>query len=320
MAGIGIGCIVAATDFSPEADAAVRRAASLASSLGSVLNVLHVLPPRELLTQFFPSPAENEIAALRKRADDALQDRVHRIAAGFAVTPSWALFHGYAHRAILDAVGVLAADLVVVGARGEHEGERAPQTIGETALKLADRSAVPLLLVRREPKQQYHAVLACAKGERIDNRVIGLANEISPGDLLHVASAYTVPYEERLTAWGASKSTIDVYATREREARMRLLIHTMNQMRLPEARVQLHVQRDAPLQLILRTAAQLSADLIVVGRRASAAELDGNTFGSVSRQIAVLAPMDVLVVPSESATPTRNGVAVESTESSVREK
>ena len=97
----GIACIVSATDFSHAADLAVRRAASLTSSLGGVLHVVHVLPPRQLLAQFLPPPWEHEIAALRKRADQALQDRVHLIAASFAVSPSWALFHGHAHRAIL---------------------------------------------------------------------------------------------------------------------------------------------------------------------------------------------------------------------------
>ena len=83
----GIACIVSATDFSHGADLAVRRAASLTSSLGGVLHVVHVLPPRQLLAQFLPPPWEREIAALRKRADEALQDRVHLISASFAVTP-----------------------------------------------------------------------------------------------------------------------------------------------------------------------------------------------------------------------------------------
>src|SRR5512146_2091807 len=148
-----VTCIVSATDYSAAADRAVRRAASLGSSLGGVLHVIHILPPRELLAQLLPPPPENEIAALRKRAGDALQDRVRLAAASFAVTPSWALFHGYAHEALLDAVRMLAADLIVVGAQGEHGGSSSLETVGETAMKLAQRSAVPILLARRGPRE-----------------------------------------------------------------------------------------------------------------------------------------------------------------------
>ena len=309
-----IASILAATDFSPGADRAMRRAASLTSSLGGVLHIIHVLPPRELLAQLLAPPSENEIAALRARADEALQDRVRIAAATFSVTPSWALFHGHAHRAILDAAGMLTADIVVIGAQGEHGGSPSSETtIGETALKLAQRCAVPILLVRREPKEPYRTVIACAKGERIDRRVIGWANELSPGNLLHVVSAYTVPYEERLREWGASASTIDVYATRERDERTQHLSGTLSDMQLPAARARLHVERDAPLKLILRSAAEFSADLIIVGRRGQPEPLGGGSFGSVARHVASLAPMDVLIVPPETASWAGSSGAGEST-------
>ena len=315
-----IACILAATDFSPGADRAVRRAASLTSSLGGVLQVIHVLPPRELLAQLLPPPTEKEIASLRTRADVALQDRIRTVAATFSVTPSWALFHGQAHRAILDAARMLAADIVVIGAQGEHGGSPSSETtIGETALKLAQRSEIPILLVRRDPKESYRAIIACAKGEPIDRRVIGWANEMSPGNLLHVVSAYTVPYEGRLREWGASASTIDVYATREREHRTRYLSDTLGEMQIPAARVRLHVERDAPLKLILRKAAQLSADLIIVGRRAQPEPLGGGSFGSIARHVAFLAPMDVLVTPPETAKRVASSGEAESTQSRIME-
>ena len=210
---------------------------------------------------------------------------------------------------------MLAADLIVIGACGEHEGSLPSETVGETALKLAQRSEVPILLVRRQPKEPYHAVIACAKGERIDRRVVGWANELSPDNLLHLVSAYTVPYEGRLTEWGASESTIDVYATREREERTRYLSDTLTEMRMPAARVQLHVERGPALQLILRNAAQLSSDLIIVGRRGQPDPLGGGDFGSIARHVAFLAPMDVLIVPPEIASSTAKESGAASTKS-----
>jgi nucleotide-binding universal stress UspA family protein len=292
-----ITCIVTATDLSTAGDRAVRRAAELTSSLGGTLQLIHVLPPQELLAELFPSQTETEISALRTRADAALQDRAHLIEASFAVTPSLTLSHGRAHRAILDAVAHFQAGLVVVGAQGEHEVASSSATVGETALKLAERSEVPVLLVRREPREPYHAIVACAKGEPIDNRVIEWADRLSPDSLVHILSAYRVPYEDRLREWGASDSSIDLYATRERKERTRRLSDALDELRIPAARARLQVERGVPLHLILNTAAQSSADLIIVGRRPPPDPLGGGAFGSVAREVALLAPMDVLIVP-----------------------
>jgi nucleotide-binding universal stress UspA family protein len=299
-----ISSVLATTDFSTGADRAVRRAASLVSSLGGVLQVVHVLPPRALFSQILPPPPEAAISAVRGRADAALQHRMHLITSAFGITPSWALFHGQAHRAILDAVATFAADIVVAGAGGEHGPPHSPETMGDTTLKLAQRSRVPILIVRREPTEPYRAILACAKGNQQDRAVIGWANVLSPNNLLHIVSAFTVPYEERLIEWGASKSTIDVYAAREGDERMRHVSTTLDEMHIPAARARLHIERSAPLQLILRNAAELSADLIVVGRRAQPDPLGGGEFGSVARHVAFLAPMDVLIVPPESVSPS----------------
>jgi nucleotide-binding universal stress UspA family protein len=224
---------------------------------------------------------------------------VNQVAAQFAVAPSWALFHGHAHQAILDAVNLLAGTIVVLGAQGEREGASPLGTIGETAFKVAGRSRCATLLVRREVHEPYRRVIACAKGVPVDRAVIEWACRISSENLVHIVSAYTVPYEGRLVMWGASQSTIDVYATREREERVRLLSATLSELGIPAARVQLHVERGEPLQLILRNAAQLEADLLIVGRRAQTDPLGGGAFGSVARHVGLLAPMDVMIVPPE---------------------
>src|SRR6185437_15298276 len=101
--------------------------------------------------------------------------------------------------------------------------------------KLAERSPVPTLLVRRQAQQPYSHVVACAKGVQSDGVVIDWAARLSPADLIHVVSAYTVPYENRLIEWGASQSTIDVYATREREERTRVLSARLSELGLPAA-------------------------------------------------------------------------------------
>jgi len=197
------------------------------------------------------------------------------------------------------------AVLVVLGAWGEHEGTVTREALGGTALKVAERNCAATLLVRREPHASYSRVLGCARGGASDRVVLDWANRLAPEDLVHIVSAYSVAYEGRLLEWGASQSTLDVYAGRERDARTRLLLDLMTGLAIPAARVRMHVTRGDPLQVILQTAAQCEAELIVVGRRAGVESLPAGPFGSVARQVALRAAADVLIVA-----PPRGAVAL----------
>jgi nucleotide-binding universal stress UspA family protein len=289
--------IIAPTDFSPAADRATRRAASLASELGAALRLVHVLPPRAYLEQLFPPEQRSEIDAFRERAERALQERAKTSSATLGSLPECEIHYGSAHQAILDTVESAGASLVILGALGEHEGALRSEGAGETALKVVERCRVPTLLVRRELFAHYSHVLGCVRGEPADRVIFDWANRMSPADLIHVVSAYSVPYERRLTEWGASSATIDVYATRERDMRSQHVIDLMKQIDVHPARVRMHIERGDPLEIILQTAARYEADLLIAGRRARRGAMDAGPFGSVARQVAMRAPIDVLIVP-----------------------
>ncbi len=278
----------------------------MAFTLRCSLDLAHVLPPQDVLEQIFPPPLEKEISALRARAERALNERAHRIAAQLGVTPACHLLHGFAHEAILAAVECLGSSVVVLGAQGEREGVLPASTVGNTALKVAEQANVPTLLVRRDAQQPYSNVIGCIRGESADGAVIRWTSRVSREDLIHFVSAYSVPYEPRLIEWGASQSTIDVYATRERDQRTSQLSEQLSENGLAAARARLHVERGEPLPTILRTATQWHADLIVVARRAGADSLVPSPFGNVARGIALLAPMDVMIVPPEATASTQS--------------
>ena len=293
--------VLAATDFSPAGDRAARRAASVASTIGGALHLVHVLPPPELMEEIFAGPASSEAQDFRSRAEQALQERAHSLSERYGVSPVCELRSGRAHEVILDACESLGAQLIVVGARGERDGVPSPQTVGDTALKLAARSRVATLLVRREAEVPYCHVVGCVRGVSADRAVIEWADRVSPADLIHIVSAYSVPYERRLTDWGASQRTLDVYAARERENRSRNLSELLSEFGLPIARARLHVERGEPVATILQLATQWQADLLVLGRRAEADLLwEAGRFGSIARRVAFLAPMDVMLVPPRS--------------------
>jgi nucleotide-binding universal stress UspA family protein len=274
--------------------------------MGAVLHLIHVLPPRELMEEIFTAAASSEAQAVRARAERGLQERAHSLSERYGVSPVCELRSGRGHEAILDASESLEAHLVVVGARGERDGVPLSQTVGDTALKLASRSRIATLLVRREAEVPYCHVVGCARAVPADRAVIEWANELSPADLIHIVSAYAVPHERRLVEWGASRRTLDVYAARERENRTRRLSELLNEFGLPLARARLHVERGEPVDTILQHAAQWHADVLIIGRRAEADRLwEAGQFGSIARQIAFLAPMDVMLVPPGAPPSTR---------------
>ena len=297
--------IIAPTDFSAAADLAAERAALLSSTLGGTFTLIHVLPPQELLEQIFSTSSAPEAEALRARAGEALNERALRFAAQFGVAPACRLVHGQAHQAILEALDSLGASIVVLGAYGEHEGVTSSGAIGDTALKVAEAARVATILVRRRPREAYCRVLTCVKGSPADSLAVEWANLISPADLVHVVSAYSVPYERRLIEWGASQATVDVYATRERDERTGTLSEIIESLGLPAARARLHVQRGEAVQTVMRVVGELQADLIVVSRRAQIRALDAGPFSSFAGRILRLASMDVLIVPPSSHPPTK---------------
>ena len=289
--------IIAATDFSPAADRATRRAACVASAMGAALELIHVLPPQAMLEDLFRS-RESELNALRMHAESALKERGQRIATQFAITPGCRTVYGRAHEAVLTSIESLRAHLVVIGAQGEGEGVPPSNRVGDTALKILELAQVPALLVRRETQQPYAAVVGCVKGDRADPLVIQWTNRMAPADLIHIVSAHSVPYERRLLEWGASQATLDVYSRRELEERTTRLSRLLQEVGLPAARARLHVERGEPLPTILRTAERWQADLIIVGRRTGPDPLvAGGPIGSVARAVAFQAPVDVMIVP-----------------------
>lgn len=292
--------IIAPTDFSPAADRATRRAASLAAAFDAQLQLMHVMPPREVLEEVFRADIEGEASSIRARAEQALQERAQRLTAQCKTPPACSLHFGPAHRAILDAAESLNADLVVLGGWGEHEGAATGEGLGGTALKVAERNHGATLLVKRDPLMPYGRILGCARGgAAADRSVLKWAMRLSPQELVHLVSAYSVGYERRLIEWGASPATLDLYAGRAREVHNRMLLDLLAELAIPAARVTLHVERGDPLEVILRSAARWESDLIVLGRRAGVDSLAPGPFGigSVARQVALRAAADVLVVP-----------------------
>lgn len=146
--------IIAATDFSANADQAVQRALALARRRGAELVIVHVIPPvlgnsplMAKLAQGETETALNDLAGrLRKLSQEELQSR-YLSKSGHEKVQALCL-EGKASKVILKLVKERAADLLVIGATGATG--LAGSLFGASAGKLLRKAPCSVLVVRAQ--------------------------------------------------------------------------------------------------------------------------------------------------------------------------
>jgi universal stress protein E len=287
--------ILVATDFSPAGERAVAAGVRWAQRERAALRLVHVAPSRRLVGGPFGSRRLATDVAIAAKA--ALAQVTSRVDPDRALEVSSALVSGSASRAIARAAAEFDADLVVIGARGEHESHAGPG-LGGTAAKLVDRFERALLLARSPAPDGPPVVVAGVDLGPASRAVIGWGLHAAAGGTLHVVHVYELPYAGRLAAYGFSAAALGVYSEHEQSDRERALAALL----VPAAgaadvRVERVVERGRAAALLAAHRARLHAQSIVVGRHRRGARSPAG-FASVSRDVAQFAPCDVLLVPA----------------------
>ena len=132
-------------------------AAEWAREAAAQLRIVHVTPPKGRLSVAWHLKAavadtiqHHAANALKRTAEIADPQRMLELSTG--------VLSGPAARSIVRAAREYRADVLVVGARGEHDEDGAP-TIGGTSAKLLDAAEIPLLLVRQARKDPVGGVV-----------------------------------------------------------------------------------------------------------------------------------------------------------------
>jgi nucleotide-binding universal stress UspA family protein len=139
--------VLAATDLSRSADAALRLAAALAGP-GGVLAVVHVLPALQPVSMLFPQRHAQDsldVAQLTVRVTDAVRERVARISGCDAEI---FVEEGAAYAAIVKRADAWMADVIVVGSHGHSGLER---LVGGVAERVVRYARCRVLVVRESP-------------------------------------------------------------------------------------------------------------------------------------------------------------------------
>lgn len=289
--------ILVGSDFSPASIRAAKVALSWARRTGSALRVIHVVPPRRWLTGLWQRDLA-PVSAIHQEAGVALKRLAETLDSSRSIELSTGLVSGAASVEIARAAREFRADLLIIGARGEHETRRNRSGLGATSFKLLGTAAIPLLFVRTAAAESPRSVLAAVDLSPVSKEVLRWALVFKGnGRGVLAFHAYEAPFARRLAAYGIAEESINIYSDAEQMKREHEL-DTMIEQTADDRALRRIVERGDPLDLLLGHVQQLKPDLIVLGRHGfRARRRSGQGAGSVSWSVASSAATNLLVVP-----------------------
>jgi nucleotide-binding universal stress UspA family protein len=291
--------ILVASDLSPRADRALSRAWQIAAQHAAALTVLHVVEPvggadvpRTAWDRLAKTPEQAE-QLLRQEAEVALRDQLDRMHNPRPSAVDVLTRVGDTLPKILDEMREQAADLVVLGAHGRHSMR--DRLLGTLAENVVRSSACPVLVVRTKSAYRYRQVLVPVDFSDASRKALELARQLAPGAKLRIMHVDNAGVENLSQADGAARDQ----AQAEQEERMSGLGQRLRSFveaaGLDPDTETLTVRHGSPDTLIVRTATDLPADLIVIGTR-NVVGVSHLLLGSVATHTLREARCDVLAV------------------------
>jgi nucleotide-binding universal stress UspA family protein len=189
--------IVAATDFSPEADLALGHGAAIARHHGANLTVVYAEPDRADDAHAPIDTTGEELAEIAAEADaEARAELEARVASAAAsgIDTDGVLRYGAPDEVIADVAADLGAELTVVGTHGRTGVTRF--FLGSVAERVIKRAPAAALVVRGEPPRGggYHRVLVATDFSDAAFAALAIALAIAaPSAQLDVVHAWQYP-------------------------------------------------------------------------------------------------------------------------------
>lgn len=288
--------LVAATDFSQSARAAVDRAALIAKENNARLtlayafdeagweNLLALATPKRKL--FTGQPLHHAWKRIRAAADK-LAHKHGIIASGVVAT-------GRASEAIAATANAVQASLIVLGPHGRRLSDWL--YLGSTALGAARNATCPVLVVRNRPKAGYARCLVGTDFSPPSQRAAATAARLFPSamiTLLHAADSVEGPMlftVRQRAAFGAATAAVRAQALK----RLARLFPAGQPGRLDSAARRVVI---APAHIALQRALKSRKFEVIALGRDSRTALTERVLGSVPANLLINSPTDVLIVP-----------------------
>jgi nucleotide-binding universal stress UspA family protein len=289
--------VVIAYDGSSSAEQAVTLVGALRWPLDVELRIVSVVRPiLSYMDLAGPNAASSE---LRAEEFDLLRDRVARAAGSLTADGrrvEGVMLQGRPATVLVDDVARSAADLVVVGSRGH--GQLASLLLGSVAAEVTDRAACPVLIARTATIEKV--VLAvdgsapAAKAESLlatwpifDDlpiHVLSVADVMEPVQL----SFAPIPHRQAAAEHAA-------FYAEAQERHTGLAVEAAARLRAAGRRAEPRMRIGGAGNEIVKLAAEVGADLVVVGSRGRSG-LARAILGSVARDVLHGSRSSVLIV------------------------
>ncbi len=288
-----INCIVVATDFSENGNAAVYRAAHLAQEKGIALNLLHVVSPFEIYPELmvaFDAHVKDYDRIKRASGLEQLDQLAVKVRQMFGVNVITNTSIGRAHSEISKFAEDLSADLLVVGFRGETDFIDA--MVGSTVAKLILTTPCAVLIVKNATSAPYHQAIAAVDLTQKSLEVCSMACAVgfnAQVEALHVFDKVKTIFGDNV---GSQEAEIQKYydeASKHVVTELDVLISSIDNKRLSSKVVDGYEP-----QAISARAEELNADIVVLGKKRTTV-MQEFFLGSVSRAVIDMVRCDVLL-------------------------
>jgi nucleotide-binding universal stress UspA family protein len=290
-----IRTIVAASDFSTDAGAAVEWAAEIAREHAARLVLVHAaMVATPMVPEFIPLH-ETFYADLRAQARDEL-DRLAATLEETGVTVETGIIDAPAAAAVLDVAAHHRADLIAVGTRGLTGWKRT--ILGSVAARLVRKALCPVVTVHARDSGRHRPVRTilvptdfskdAEKAAEAAFAILGEGEEEPRLVLLHVYRYPLVLTPTAKPVLTASPDEVILSAHREMSA----LAKRFSRSGL---RIQTSVIQGTPAEVILEQARHHGADLIAMGTHGRSG-LDRLLLGSTAERVLSSAPCPILTV------------------------
>ena len=286
--------ILAATDLSAPARHAVERAALVSQDTAASLDLLHVanLAPLERLRQLMgATPADLEQRVL-EAARNKLEDLAATLQRRFGVAPGTQVATGSLLTELAKKADVLAADLLVCGAKGESLIRHL--ALGTTALRVLGMTRCPVLVVKQPPHEAYKRLLVAVDFSPSSLRTIQHARSVAPQATIVLMHTFEVPFEGHLRYASVDNDTINRYRIVARQEALQKLQALRDQAGLSNGDTRLLVLHGDPALRVIEQEQELDCDLTVMGKHGEGL-LEEMLLGSVTKHVLTDLQGDLLV-------------------------
>jgi nucleotide-binding universal stress UspA family protein len=280
--------ILCATELTRKSDAAVDRAALLATRLDAELVLLHAVPHST-----FESVLEQSLRASMER----MKERTRAPHWRHALAPNTMVRIGSAADVVARAAEEIGADLVVLG---PHDRETRGALAGTTAARVLSERRWPVLIARQPVHGAYRGVLLALDLYPESAAVIRAAESLVLRDETSASVVHSchVPYNALLDAAGMDQRTIADFPGMVTAQAHDNIVELLARESDGSIDYRVTVSRDTAATAIEKVAGRLQPDLIVMGTRGHG-PVRRALLGSVATRVMESAMTDVLVVPEQ---------------------